>query len=290
MKLAVVGLGLIGGSVALDLKACGFASEVVGVDASEENARIALELKLVERVLPLQEAVADADLIVLAIPVSAMTTVLPEILSQISTNATVTDMGSTKSKVCESIEAHPARSQFVPSHPMAGTENSGPSAAKMNLFARKIAVICDHGSVAPIHRTRVEKMYEALQMRVIFMTPTEHDVHTAYVSHLSHISSFVLANTVLEKERDVDTIFNLAGGGFESTVRLAKSSPEMWGPILEQNQKNIADALGIYIRQLQEFHEALSLGEGERMKKIMEDANRIRRVLAGLGNRVERRQ
>ncbi len=289
MKVAVVGLGLIGGSVALDLKARGFASEVVGVDASAENVRIALELDIIRDIRPLVEAVAGADLVVLAIPVGAMIRVLPEILDAIPATATVTDMGSTKVKVCAAIADHPKRAQFVPSHPMAGTENSGPSAAKSNLFDRKIAVICDHGSVAPSHRARVEAMYVALGMRLVFMTPAEHDVHTAFVSHLSHVSSFVLANTVLEKEKDVTAIFDLAGGGFESTVRLAKSSPEMWGPILEQNRDNIADALGTYIRQLQEFHSALVAGDDGKMRTIMEDAGRIRRVLSGLGTRVERR-
>lgn len=290
MKVTVVGLGLIGGSAALDLKSSGFAREVMGVDTCEDNAEKALELRLIDRVMPLDSALRSSDLVILAIPVGAMIRVLPEILSQISPTTTVTDMGSTKSKVCEAVAAHSARTQFVPSHPMAGTENSGPAAAKANLFARKIAVICDHGSVGAEHRARVEAMYAALKMRVIFMTPSEHDIHTAYVSHLSHISSFVLANTVLEKEMNVETIFDLAGGGFESTVRLAKSSPEMWGPIFQQNQENIAEALGIYIRQLKEFHKALVDGDSEYTKKTMEDANRIRRVLSGLGARVERRQ
>lgn len=212
LRVTVVGLGLIGGSVALDLKARGFAHEVLGVDASAENAQLAQELKLVGAVRPLAEAVAEADLVVLAIPVGAMTRVLPEILDLIPETTTVTDMGSTKAKVCAAVGNHPKRAQFVPSHPMAGTENSGPSAAKSNLFDRKIAVICDHGSVGAEHRARVEAMYAALGMRLVFMTPAEHDVHTAIVSHLSHVSSFVLANTVLEKEKDVTAIFDLAGG------------------------------------------------------------------------------
>jgi prephenate dehydrogenase len=290
MKVTVVGLGLIGGSAALDLRARGFASSVTGAESNPDHAREALALKLVDRVAELEGAVAEADLVILAVPVGALSQILPSVLDAVGSATTVTDMGSTKEKVCAVIAGHPKRSQFVPSHPMAGTENSGPSAAKMGLFDRKIAVVCDDGSVGPAHRARVEAMYAALGMRVVTMSPAEHDLHTAYISHLSHISSFVLATTVLEKERDVGAIFDLAGGGFESTVRLAKSSPAMWNPIFEQNRENIAAALGAYIAQLQDFHGALVAGSSARTREIMEDANRIRRVLAGLGTRVERRQ
>ncbi len=279
MKATVVGLGLIGGSLAKDLKARGFLTHVTGVDQSSEHRRKALELGLVDEVADLEEAVSHADLVVLAIPVDVATRLLPAILDRVPDQTTVTDMGSTKAAICQAVESHPKRAQFVPSHPMAGTENSGPTAAIGDLFDGATAVICDPERSGARHLERIRRMYEVLGMRLTAMTSAEHDLHTAYVSHLSHVCSFVLANTVLHKEKNVRTIFDLAGGGFESTVRLAKSSPEMWAPIFDQNRSNVISALRDYIDQLTRFRESLEQWDVTKLSVMMKEANQIRRVL-----------
>ncbi|MFL5815351.1 MAG: prephenate dehydrogenase [Bdellovibrionia bacterium] len=285
MRIAVIGLGLIGGSIAIDLKRSGFAKEVIGVDASLEHCKQALELAIVDRLEPLPVAVQDADLVILAVPVGAMVSMLPGILDLSMDGTTITDMGSTKEQVSRAVENHPKRRNYVASHPMAGTENSGPQAALEGLFMGKTAVICDPDKSDPRHLKIVRDMYHALGMRLIEMAASEHDLKVAFVSHLSHLSSFALANVVLDKEKNVNTIFDLAGGGFESTVRLAKSSPEMWLPIFDQNRENILDALDGYIDHLYRFREgiaALSGPESEEKQQclaLMKNANQIRRVL-----------
>jgi prephenate dehydrogenase len=289
MKVTVIGLGLMGGSLALDLKARGFASSVTGVDLSAAHQVKALSLKLVDRVASLENAVKDAELVILAIPVNAIASALPQVMSLANPNAAITDMGSTKEKICRSVEGHPLRARFVASHPMAGTENSGPEAALTGLFDHKTAVICDGEKSSAQHLDRVEKMYAALKMRVIRMTSVEHDRHAAFVSHLSHISSFVLASTVLKEENSGSAIFDMAGGGFESTVRLAKSSPAMWGPIFEQNHGNVLAAIESYIAHLETFRQALISNDTQKTSALMEDANRIRRVLDDMGSRMKKR-
>lgn len=274
MKVTVIGLGLIGGSLSLDLKARGFAAHVTGVDANEAHAAQALKLKLVDAIAPLAPALAQADLVVLAIPVGIVE-LLPQILSQIADHTTVMDMGSTKATICQAIANHPRRKNFVPSHPMAGTENSGPEAALSGLFDQKTAVICDRDQCDSVHLKRIEALYATLQMRVVTMSSQDHDLHTAYVSHLSHISSFVLANTVLAQEKNTKTIFDLAGGGFESTVRLAKSSPAMWMPIFEHNRDNVTASLAAYIQHLQAFHQSLTARDTAETVQLMENANQI---------------
>lgn len=285
MKLTVVGLGLIGGSLALDLKARGFVTEVTGVDANAGHCEQARKLGLVDRVAALEEAVPGSDLVILAIPVGAIQKVLPIVLTLAGPATTVTDMGSTKAGICQAVAQHPKRAQYVASHPMAGTENSGPQAALKNLFDGKTAVICEPSASGKTHLERVQSMYRTLGMRQTTLSPTEHDLHAAFVSHLSHISSFVLANTVLDEEKNANTIFDLAGGGFESTVRLAKSSPEMWGPIFEENHGNVVSALESYIAHLQQFHGALKRKDFQETRRLMEDANSIRRVLADIRSR-----
>jgi prephenate dehydrogenase len=284
-RVAIVGLGLIGGSIALELKASGFAEEVIGVDDNAQHVLQALELKLIDRALSLKEACTTADLTVLAVPVNFISKLLPEVLNLIPAHGSVTDVGSTKSEMVRSVESHAKRKRYVPSHPMAGTEFSGPTAAHLGLFQGKAAVICDQTASDPESVRVVEELYQTLKMRLIFMESKEHDLHAAYVSHLSHISSFVLANTVLAKEKNVDAIFNLASGGFESTVRLAKSSPEMWTPIFEQNQTYITEALGEYIDRLKLFHENLKSKNFNQTKKDMQSANAIKRVLTQIGEK-----
>lgn len=279
MKLAVVGLGLIGGSMALDLKARHFVHEVLGVDHSQKHADEALKLGLVDKITSLEEACKEADLIILSTPVNILSSLLPKVLDLIQANSTVTDVGSTKAKIIESIKNHPKRQQFVPSHPMAGTEFSGPQAAHNGLFKDKATVICDANESADEHLQKIIKMYQELEMRVLYMNSKEHDLHAAYVSHLSHISSFVLANTVLDKEKNVNAIFDLASAGFESTVRLAKSSPAMWAPIFEQNHEHIVEALAAYIEHLKLFHQKLVANDFEGTKGLMTQSNEIKRVL-----------
>lgn len=288
MNVTIVGLGLIGGSLAIDLRAEGFATRIVGVDRNDEHVKQAQSRGLCDEIQPLEKAVRGADLVILAIPVDAIVRSLPEVLDLAGPETTVTDMGSTKEAMCMAVASHPKRRQYVASHPMAGTEFSGPLAALRGLFRGRTTVICESEKSDARDLRRIDAMYDVLGMSKVYMSPYEHDMHAAYVSHLSHISSFVLANTVLDKERDVRTIFNLAGGGFESTVRLAKSSPEMWAPIFVQNRNNIMGALDAYIEHLTTFRDSLASGEPARTTKLMKDANAIRGVLQKISSGTSR--
>lgn len=282
MKTAIIGLGLIGGSMGIDLRKAGVATMLVGVDNNEGNARRALELGLVDAVAPLEEAVQQADLVLTAIPVNAITKVVLRTLDHIPTSAVIIDTGSTKSMICRAVEKHPRRSQFVAAHPLAGTENSGPDAAFAGLFAGKTNIICEKERSSENALHLADSVFSALQMRTIFMDPVEHDKHVAYVSHLSHVSAFLLGQTVLDIEKDEKNIFNLAGSGFASTVRLAKSSPDMWAPIFEQNAEYLSQALLEYIMHLQKFQYHLMKRDVKELHRIMTSANHIRKVLEGL--------
>ena len=279
MRVAVVGLGLIGGSFALALKDKSIASSVVGVEANAANAETALRLGLVEAVLPLNEAVEGADLVALAVPVDAIPQLAIKVLNRVTENQIVIDMGSTKEELCEIISQHPRRGRFVATHPMWGTEYSGPEAATAESFAGRAVVICQKEMSDSKAVECIEDIYRKLGMTVLEMNPEQHDLHTAYVSHISHITSFILSTTVLEKEREEEAIFNLAGGGFDSTVRLAKSSAETWIPIFMQNKYNVLDVLREYIHQLNLFRKALEKDDTEALKQIITKANEIKKVL-----------
>ncbi|WNJ17546.1 prephenate dehydrogenase [Pontibacter sp. G13] len=279
MNIAIVGLGLIGGSLAKDLRANGFASKLTGVDSSSIHRRVALELGLVDECLPLEDAVFEADLVVLAIPVRALCQGMVEVLNQIDEDAVVVDMGSTKAEIAEAIQGHPLRKRAVLAHPMAGTEYSGPQAAVSNLFQGKAAIICDRDDSDPDAVRLAERMFQSLFMRVVYMESKEHDVHAAYVSHISHISSFALALTVLEKEASSANIFNLASGGFRSTVRLAKSNPTMWRDVFEQNSQNLLDVLDNYLEHVQDFRNDIAQGDFQQAFRRMEQANAIGPIL-----------
>ena len=279
MRVAVVGLGLIGGSFALALKDKSIASSVVGVEANAANAEAALRLGLVEAVLPLNKAVDGADLVALAVPVDAIPQLAIKVLNRVTENQIVIDMGSTKEELCEIISQHPRRGRFVATHPMWGTEYSGPEAATVESFAGRAVVICQKEMSDSKAVERIEDIYRKLGMTVLEMNPEQHDLHTAYVSHISHITSFILSTTVLEKEREEEAIFNLAGGGFDSTVRLAKSSAETWIPIFMQNKYNVLDVLREYIHQLNLFRKALEKDYTESLKQIITKANEIKKVL-----------
>ena len=279
MRVVIIGLGLIGGSMAIALRKTGLASELIGIDLNPENAKKALDLNLVDEILPEDEALKNADLVILAIPVNATSAFLPAVLDAVKKNATVIDTGSTKNLICKSVANHPKRGQFVASHPIAGTEYSGPEAAFFGLFDDKTNIICEQEKSSASSLDLAKKIFDLLNMKTIFMDPVEHDKHVAYVSHLSHVSSFLLGQTVLDIEKDEKNIFDLAGSGFASTVRLAKSSPDMWAPIFEQNAEYLGQALTEYIMHLQRFQYHLMKREGKELHKIMTKANGIKRVL-----------
>jgi len=280
MKLAVIGLGLIGGSMAKDLRRTKFATEIIGVDNNPENARIALEVGIADRIESLDKAVKEADIVIVAIPVDMIVQLLPYILDHISSSTTVIDVGSTKREIAAVVKDHPLRGNFIPSHPMSGTENSGPTAAIEHLFDGKICIICDQEKCRPQHLALAEKMYQSIGMPTAYMTSDEQDHTTAFISHLPHATSFALANAVLAIE-DRKIIFDLASGGFQSTVRLAKSSPEMWSPIFWQNRDYIYEALEVYIHHLEELKESLKNDDYKRLSELIVNANNIRGVLEG---------
>lgn len=279
MKITIIGLGLIGGSIALGLRKAGVATELIGVDMNSEHAVMAVKLGLVDKILTEDKAIAVADLIILAIPVNALNAFLPSVLDAIRKDAVVIDAGSTKGSICKLVANHPKRDQFVAAHPIAGTENSGPQAAFHGLFKSKTNIICESNKSSEKTLAVAMKVFEALEMKTIFMEAEEHDRHVAYVSHLSHVSSFLLGQTVLDIEKDEKNIFDLAGSGFASTVRLAKSSPDMWAPIFEQNVEYLSQALLEYIMHLQKFHYHLMKRDTKELHRILSKANEIRRVL-----------
>lgn len=278
MKAAVVGIGLIGGSLALALKEKGLAEKVVGVEQNEAHAQKAIELGLVDEILSLENAVAQSDLVILSVPVHAIASLAPKVLDLVDKQV-VMDVGSTKSAMIDAIKDHPARKRFVATHPMWGTEFSGPEAAVSGAFAKKATVICSREESDEDAVAMVENLYRALGMHLVYMDAEAHDVHVAYVSHISHITSFALANTVLEKEREEDTIFELASAGFESTVRLAKSNPETWASIFMQNRDNVLDVLNEHITQLRKFKACLEKENYEYLSELMTKANKIKRIL-----------
>ena len=279
MKATVIGIGLIGGSFALALKEHGIADQVFGVDNNATNAAEALRRGLVDETLTLEESIERSDLIVLAIPVNAIPMLAIKVLNKISDRQIVIDMGSTKQELCDIISQHPRRGRFVATHPMWGTEYSGPEAAVKGAFTGRTVVICDREQRDSDALECIISLYERIGMPVKYMGSEEHDLHAAYVSHISHITSFALALTVLEKEREVDHIFDLAGGGFESTVRLAKSSPETWMPIFMQNKYNVLDVLREHIHQLQILRRMLEKDDVKGLWSQIRKANAISKIL-----------
>ena len=282
MIVGIIGLGLIGGSLAISLKERGFASKIIGVDKNEEHCKKAIQLGFADETCKLDEVLIKANLVILAVPVDAARKILPTLLDNLNGNQVVIDMGSTKEGICKIADSHPNRKNFVASHPIAGTENAGPSAAFDGLYDNKITIICDEHKSDVSAVKLCKELYSTLKMKVLSMDAEEHDRHIAYVSHLSHITSFVLGQTVLEIEKEEKHIFNMAGSGFASTVRLAKSSPDMWAPIFEQNKEHLSTALDAYIKNLQEFKKRIDEGKKENLHELMSEVNDIRRVLKGL--------
>jgi prephenate dehydrogenase len=278
MKVAIIGLGLIGGSMALALREKQLASEIVGVDANDIHQQKALELGLVDKVMDIDSAISFADLIILSVPVDIANKLLPKLLLSFN-NQVVMDVGSTKNAVCELASNTVNGKRFVATHPMWGTEFSGPAAAVKGAFTNKAVVICNKENSDADALEFVEKIYHNLGMHIIYMDAAAHDLHAAYISHISHITSFALANTVLEKEKEDEAIFALASGGFESTVRLAKSNAQMWVPIFMQNKENVLDVLNEHISQLRKFKSCLEKENFEYLAELIENANTINRIL-----------
>ena len=282
MKISIIGVGLLGGSFALGLKSVEEGHYFIGVDTNEDHAALAIKLGIIDQTMHFNQAVKSSDLVVLATPVNVINRQLTEALNLLPKDAILIDLGSTKSAFNKIVAEHPKRDQYISCHPIAGTENSGPEAAFSGLFKTKQIIICEKDQSNKLHLETIVSIFKKLDMHIAYMPSEEHDRHIAYVSHLSHISSFALGLTVLEKERDEKSIFTMAGSGFSSTVRLAKSSPDMWAPIFKQNAVNVSIALEAYIKQLQNFKEIIDLGAEDKSHELMEKANEIRRVLMGL--------
>jgi len=278
-NVTIVGVGLISGSFALALKDKGYAKKIIGVSRTKASTDKALELGIIDEALPLEEAVTQSDFIYVAIPVDATIPVMKQIMDLATDKQIVADAGSTKFVLCKALADHPMRKRFVATHPMWGTEYSGPEAAVRGAFKDRSCVICEKEKSDEDAVSTVENIYKSLGMHIAYMDPENHDIHAAYVSHISHITSFALANTVLEKEKEEDAIFELAGGGFESTVRLAKSSPAMWAPIFMQNRENVLDVLNEHISQLRKFKSCLEKENYEYLVELMENANKITRII-----------
>jgi len=280
MKVCIVGIGLIGGSLAIDLKRRGFASYIIGVDNNVHHQNIALHSGLVDKIETLEHAVKKSDLIILSTPVNANREMLPHILDLIGgTSKVVTDMGSTKAGIAGAVIDHPNRGRYVASHPMSGTEFSGPMAAIGKLFDYKHVIICDKELSDEDALKTITGMYDLLNMRISYMKAVDHDIHVAYVSHISHITSFSLALSVLDKEKDEENILKLAAGGFESTVRLAKSNADTWAPIFLQNSEYIIEVLDNYLEKMNLFRKYILEKNSDGLKELMNDANKIRKIL-----------
>jgi len=278
LNVAIIGTGLIGGSMALDLRKLKKTKKIIGVDSNQEHLYRAKQLGIIDDSLPLKQAIGESDLIILAAPVDISIRLLPEILSEVDKQV-VFDVGSTKENIIKCVDNYAKRGRFVATHPMAGTEYSGPDAALNNLFRNKSVMICDSEGSDTDALDLVKEIYEFLGMNIVFMDPKPHDLHAAYVSHISHISSFALSLTVLEKEKIEKNILDMASGGFDSTVRLAKSSPAMWTPIFMQNSGNIVDVLNSYISVLQKFKNIILEHDSKKIFELIQQSNEIRKVL-----------
>ncbi|MBK9486569.1 MAG: prephenate dehydrogenase [Chitinophagaceae bacterium] len=278
MTVTIIGTGLIGCSLANRLKETGFAKKIIGLDNKPQNVQTALSLGWIDESLDLDEAIKQSELIVIAIPVDATLQLLPGLLSKLDKQVLM-DVGSTKEIICRSVINNIKRGRFVATHPMWGTEKNGPEAVVKDAFEGRVAVICDKDKTDADALQLIEKLYKAIGMQLVYMESGVHDVHAAYVSHISHIASYALSLTVLEKEKEEDAIFELASGGFESTVRLAKSNPAMWVPILMQNKENVLDVLNEHIVQLRKIKSCLEKDNFTYLQELMENANKIKRIL-----------
>ena len=279
-NVLIIGLGLMGGSIAKDLKNTG-KYRIWGIDQNKNHEQEAMKLDWLDEIVSI-EKVSETAWVILAVPVNYLPNLAVEVLNKVKENTIVFDMGSIKYPLCQAIEHHPKRTQFVAAHPIAGTEYSGPTAAIAHLFKKKLTIICDSQLTCPQKLAKTVQLWKSLGARIQLMNADEHDKHLAYVSHLSHISSFMLGKTVLEIEQDEHQIFNLAGSGFESTVRLAKSLPATWAPIFLQNQQHILQSLDEYIDNLQQFRNLIQQQNHQELTSIMQQCNHVGEILAGI--------
>ncbi len=281
MKVHVIGIGLIGGSMVLDIKSLHPEATIYGIDTNESHLAEAITLGVIDKAATFED-LAEADFVIVSVPVDVALTVLPKVLDAIGENTIVFDVGSTKIPVCEAVANHPKRRHFIAAHPIAGTEFSGPSAAIQGLFEGKTNIICEVEKTTFKLQEKALELFKSMGMRIRYMDPKSHDKHIAYVSHLSHISSFMLGKTVINKEKDEQDIFDMAGSGFESTVRLAKSSPAMWTPIFKQNKKQVVKSLEEYISNLTHFKELLENEDYDAIYNEMQSVNRLKEILNGM--------
>jgi len=281
MKVVIIGVGLIGGSFAKDVKKLHPEVEIIGVDKSDAHLDEALQLQIIDKKGD-YSTLATADLVYIGIPVNVLVTELPKILDAAGDETVVIDAGSTKRLICEHVAKHPKRRNFMACHPIAGTEFSGPTAAFEGLYTGKTMIICEVEKTAFKLQEKALAIFQEIGMRIRYMNPEAHDKHIAYVSHLSHISSFMLGKTVIEKEKNERDIFDMAGSGFESTVRLAKSSPDMWTPIFEQNKDNVVETLEEYIQNLTTFKQLILDNDFENVHLEMSNTNKIKQILKGI--------
>ena len=281
MNIYVIGIGLIGGSIALDAKALYPEARIFGIDSNENHLQEAIALGVVDETAVFED-VAHADFVIVSVPVDTAIVLLPKVLDLVPNSAIVFDVGSTKVPICEAVANHPKRRNFIATHPIAGTEFSGPSAAIKGLFHGKTNIICEVEKTTFKLQEKALWLFKAIGMRIRYMDPKSHDKHIAYVSHLSHISSFMLGKTVINKEKDEQDIFDMAGSGFESTVRLAKSSPAMWTPIFKQNKKQVVRTLEEYIANLSKFKELLENDDYDAIYNEMQSVNKIKEILNGM--------
>lgn len=284
MKIGIIGLGLMGGSFSYDIKELYPNAEISGFDISKENITVASELGIINSLFDI-EKISDYNIIVVSVPVDKSIDVLKSVLNNVSKKTLVIDVGSTKQKICSELKNHPNRKNFLAMHPISGTENSGPYAAKKNLYFNITNIICEPNQTDPDLLKYAMNLFEKFKMKIINMDPFYHDQHISYVSHLSHITSFILAKTVIQKEKNEKNIFDLAGSGFESTVRLAKSSSEMWTPIFLQNKDNILEALNGYINNLEELKKLIINNDKKSIIKDLNNINRVKKILSGINNK-----
>ena len=281
MKVVVIGIGLIGGSMVLDIKALHPEATILGIDANENHLQQAIDLGVVEKA-GTSEDLSDADFVIVSVPVDIALAVLPQVLDAVGENTIVFEVGSTKLPICEAVANHPKRRNYIATHPIAGTEFSGPTAAIKGLFKGKTNIICEVEKTTFKLQEKALKLFMAMGMRIRYMDPQSHDKHIAYVSHLSHISSFMLGKTVIDKETEEQDIFDMAGSGFESTVRLAKSSPAMWTPIFKQNKQQVVNTLEEYISNLSKFKTLLENEDYDAIYQEMQSVNKIKEILNGI--------
>lgn len=281
MKVVVIGIGLIGGSMVLNIKALHPEATILGMDANDNHLQQAIDLGVVEKA-GTTEDLADADFVIVSVPVDIALIVLPQVLDAVGENTIVFEVGSTKLPICEAVANHPKRRNYIATHPIAGTEFSGPSAAIKGLFQGKTNIICEVEKTTFKLQEKALQLFMAMGMRIRYMDPQSHDKHIAYVSHLSHISSFMLGKTVIDKETEEQDIFDMAGSGFESTVRLAKSSPAMWTPIFKQNKQQVVNTLEEYISNLSKFKTLLENEDYDAIYQEMQSVNKIKEILNGI--------